>query len=60
MDKTESEFVERFGLMFERLGSNRTLGRVIGWLAICDPPEQTAAGIRDALQISQAKAERGG
>ena len=54
INKEESEFVERFGLIFERLGSNRSLGRVIGWLSICDPPEQSAADIRDALQISQA------
>ena len=53
-DGAESDFVERFGLMFERLGGNRSHGRALAWLTICEPPERSAAEIRDALQISQA------
>lgn len=53
-DKTTSDFVERFGIMWERLGSNRSIGRVLAWLTVCDPPEQTAAEIKEALKISQA------
>jgi len=49
-----SEFIERFGLIWERLGTNRSIGRVLAWLTICDPPEQSAADIGEALQISQA------
>lgn len=54
MKDKASEFVERFGLIWERLGTNRSIGRVLAWLTICDPPEQSAADIGEALQISQA------
>ena len=40
--------------MWERLGSNRSVGRAIAWLTVCDPPEQTAEEIGKAVQISQA------
>lgn len=49
-----SAFVERFGLMWERLGANRSVGRTLAWLTVCDPPEQTADDIRKALRLSQA------
>jgi hypothetical protein len=29
------------GLFFETLGASRTMGRVYGWLMICDPPQQS-------------------
>lgn len=29
-------------------------GRVLGWLMICDPPEQSAADIADAIRASRA------
>ena len=29
-------------------------GRVCGWLLICDPPEQTAAEIAEALETSRS------
>jgi len=37
----EAEFVDRLGLFMERLGATRTMGRVYGWLLICDPPRQS-------------------
>ena len=49
-----SAFVERFGLMWERLGANRSVGRSLAWLTVCEPPEQTAEDIRLALHLSQA------
>jgi DNA-binding transcriptional regulator GbsR (MarR family) len=49
----ELAFVEDFALAMERLGLVRMTGRVIGWLLICDPPEQTFAQIADALQASK-------
>ena len=54
MTEKTTEFVERFGLMWERLGSNRSVGRVLAWLMVCEPPEQAAGDIAQALQISQA------
>jgi DNA-binding PadR family transcriptional regulator len=49
----ELAFVEDFALAMERLGLVRMTGRVIGWLLICDPPEQTFAQIAAALQASK-------
>lgn len=46
-------FVEDFALTFERLGLVRMTGRVMGWLLIADPPEQTFAEIGVVLQASK-------
>ena len=50
MSPEEAEFVDRLGLFMEMLGGSRTMGRVYGWLLICDPPTAVAdrAG-RDAV-----------
>ncbi|GAA1550033.1 GbsR/MarR family transcriptional regulator [Brevibacterium picturae] len=47
------EFVEQFGLFFERAGGTRTAGRMFGWLLICDPPHQSISELTDALQVSK-------
>lgn len=49
----ELEFVEEFALAMERLGLVRMTGRVIAWLTICDPPEQTFNQIAETLQASK-------
>jgi DNA-binding transcriptional regulator GbsR (MarR family) len=35
-------------------GLPRIAGRVLGWLMVCDPPEQSAAEIADAIGASRA------
>ena len=40
MSPEEAEFVDRLGLFMEMLGGPRTMGRIYGWLLICDPPQQ--------------------
>jgi hypothetical protein len=47
------EFIEEMGMFFERTGFPRMAGRIWGWLLVCDPPEQTAAQIAEALQASR-------
>mgnify|MGYP005812234767 CR=1 FL=1 len=54
MSPEEAEFVDRLGLFFERLGATRTMGRVYGWLLICDPPQQSLTQLADALSVSKA------
>jgi DNA-binding transcriptional ArsR family regulator len=54
---TEAElaFVDQLGRFFARqYGLPPVTGRVSGWLLICDPPEQTAAEIAEALQTSRS------
>ncbi|MFI6317885.1 GbsR/MarR family transcriptional regulator [Nonomuraea sp. NPDC050556] len=54
MDDREREFVDRMGLLMERLGGPRTMGRLYGWLMICDPPHQSITGLAAALEVSKA------
>lgn len=49
----ELAFVEEFALAMERLGLVRMTGRVIGWLLVCDPAEQTFGQIAEVLQASK-------
>ena len=53
MTPGESRFVEEMGQYLSSLGMTPMAGRMWGWLLICDPAEQTAAEISDALQASR-------
>jgi DNA-binding transcriptional regulator GbsR (MarR family) len=50
----EAEFVDRIGLFMEMLGGPRTMGRVYGWLLICDPPQKSLGELADELSVSKA------
>ena len=50
----EQQFTEDFGLFFEHLGVPRMAGRILAWLLICDPPEQTMQDLVDALGASKS------
>lgn len=50
----ELELCEAFGRLFEDSGNTRIAGRLVGWLLICEPPEQTPAQVVEALGISKA------
>ena len=54
MSPEETEFVDRFGLFMEMLGGPRTMGRVYGWLLICDPPQQSLTELAQTLSVSKA------
>jgi DNA-binding transcriptional regulator GbsR (MarR family) len=47
-------FVEQAGVVIEHLGMPRMAGRVLGWLLICDPPQQSPGELAAALQASKA------
>jgi DNA-binding transcriptional regulator GbsR (MarR family) len=49
----ELHYVEEVALGMERQGLFRMAGRVLGWLLICDPPEQTSGQIAEVLQASK-------
>lgn len=47
-------FVEEVGIQFELdAGAPRMVGRIWGWLMVCDPPEQSAAELAEFLQASK-------
>jgi DNA-binding transcriptional regulator GbsR (MarR family) len=53
MTPGESQFVEEMGQFLGSLGMTPMAGRMWGYLLICDPPEQTAAQISEALHASR-------
>jgi DNA-binding transcriptional regulator GbsR (MarR family) len=53
MTDAESEFVEAMGRFLGSVGMTPMAGRMWAWLLICDPPEQTAADLADALHASR-------
>ncbi|GAB3716517.1 GbsR/MarR family transcriptional regulator [Nocardiopsis nanhaiensis] len=55
-EPTEAElaFVDEVAVFFEREGLPLISGRVIGWLLISDPPEQSAARLAEVLQVSRS------
>jgi DNA-binding transcriptional regulator GbsR (MarR family) len=47
-------FVEELGVLLElEAGTPRMVGRTLGWLLVCDPPEQSAADLAEMLQASK-------
>ena len=53
MTPGETQFVEEMGQFLGSLGMTPMAGRMWGYLLICDPPEQTAADIAEALHASR-------
>jgi DNA-binding transcriptional regulator GbsR (MarR family) len=53
MTEGESAFVEEMGQALASYGMTPMAGRMWGWLLICEPPEQTAAELAEALQASR-------
>ncbi|WP_226368105.1 GbsR/MarR family transcriptional regulator [Pseudonocardia sp. ICBG162] len=56
MGSTERELdlVDEIAAAFEREGLPLITGRVIGWLLVSDPPEQSAARLAEALGVSRS------
>ncbi|WP_344952443.1 GbsR/MarR family transcriptional regulator [Sphaerisporangium flaviroseum] len=50
---SEIEFVDRMGLIMERLGGTRTMGRMYAWLMISDPPDQSLTDLAAELGVSK-------
>jgi hypothetical protein len=47
-------FIEELGMQFElEAGTPRMVGRVLGWLLVCEPLEQSAAELAQRLQASK-------
>lgn len=53
MSPEEQTFVERMGLAFDELGSPRMMGRIVGYLLICDPPSRSAPELCAELDASK-------
>lgn len=56
-DETHAQllhFAEEVGLFFEIGGLPPMAGRILGWLLVSDPPEQSAAELGEVLDASKA------
>lgn len=53
MTPTEHDFVDQMGLMFEENGGPRMMGRIFGFLLICDPAVQSLPSLCAALGSSK-------
>jgi DNA-binding transcriptional regulator GbsR (MarR family) len=53
MTEREAEFVEAMGSYLAGYGMTPMAGRMWGWLLICEPVEQTAADLAEALHASR-------
>ncbi len=49
----QSRFIEEMGQFLGGYGMTPMAGRMWGWLLLCDPPEQSASEIAEALQASR-------
>lgn len=54
MDDKKLQYIEEVALYFEKIGLQRMAGRVIGWLLVCDPPQQSMQEITDGLQAAKS------
>jgi hypothetical protein len=52
-DSAESHFIEDVAIAFEQSGLPRMAGRIMGWLLISDPPQQSATQIAAKLGASK-------
>ena len=53
MNDRQAAFVEEMGQYLGSVGMTPMAGRMLAWLLICDPAEQTAAELADALRASR-------
>jgi DNA-binding transcriptional ArsR family regulator len=54
-ERALERFIEEIGIQFElEAGAPRMVGRVFGWLLVCEPPEQSAAELAERLQASKS------
>lgn len=56
VDETLSRYVEQVGLWAESQGLARTVGRVLGWLLVCETPETSLPELSEGLQMSAGSA----
>lgn len=53
------EYIERWGVVFEQLGSTRMVGKILGWLMVADPVHQSASQIAEGIGASAASVSTG-
>jgi DNA-binding transcriptional regulator GbsR (MarR family) len=52
-ETAQRQFAEELALVYEHIGLPRMAGRILGWLLICVPAEQSAGSLARALNASK-------
>src|SRR2546430_15028050 len=52
MYSPERQYAEETAVVLEGMGLPRAYGKLLGWLLICDPPQQSSAELAEALDLS--------
>ncbi|GIH08118.1 hypothetical protein Rhe02_61850 [Rhizocola hellebori] len=55
----ERQFADEVGVLLAGMGMPPAYGRLLGWLLICDPPQQTSAQLGEALGLSKGSVSSG-
>jgi hypothetical protein len=55
----ERLFAEEVGTVMSGMGLPTAFGKLMGWLLICDPPQQTSAQLAAALDLSKGSVSTG-
>ena len=55
----ERRYAEEVGVALAQMGTTPAFGKLLGWLLICDPPQQTSTQMSEALELSKASVSTG-
>ncbi|WP_281882747.1 GbsR/MarR family transcriptional regulator [Agromyces rhizosphaerae] len=58
-DDQARAYAEEVGLVLAQMGTTPSFGTLLGWLMICDPPQQTSAELGAATGLSKASVSTG-
>src|SRR2546430_4862439 len=59
MYSPERQYAEETAVVLEGMGLPRAYGKLLGWLLICDPPQQSSAELAQALDLSAGSVSTG-
>src|SRR5256886_16571712 len=59
MYSPERQYAEETAVVLEGMGLPRAYGKLLGWLLICDPPQQSSADLAQALDLSAGSVSTG-
>jgi DNA-binding MarR family transcriptional regulator len=59
MTSPERQYAEDAAVVMESMGMPRAYGKLLAWLMVCDPPQQSAAELAEALGLSKGSVSMG-
>ncbi len=57
--EARQRYAEEFGLLYSTMGMPPAYGKLLGWLMICEPPDQSSAELAEALGLSKGSVSTG-